>query len=473
MADWSALPRTLVITGRRVWQSSAQTRPGSCTLVIHDGIIRCALGKYLSLDEPNACTQLTQLLANELTANGGDSTDPPSLANPVGYWDADDLVVMPGVIDAHVHVNQPGRTLWEGMVTATQAAAAGGCTTIVDMPLNSIPPTTTVANAQVKLASVRDSCWVDVALWGGLVPGNHHELQPLLEFGVRGFKGFLIDSGVDEFPMVTDSEVTKAMDILKGHPAPLLFHAELAPCACSKPIPVDNNRRHASDHASMDDAQDYRTFLASRPPEMETAAIEAVIHWLCQNPSVRGHIVHLSTASALPLIRQAKAQGINLTVETCFHYLCLAADMVPPGATQYKCCPPIRDQANRDQLWAALASGDIDFVVSDHSPSTPALKCLDTGDFMKAWGGIAGVQFGLMLLWTEMRRRKLPFNQLLQWLCEGPAQHIQLEARKGRLLPGFDADLVLWDPDTEHEVTPMQSSQLQSSATYWQHLISI
>ncbi|KAJ1983846.1 Allantoinase [Dimargaris cristalligena] len=422
-----AQPTAFVISGNRVLLNSEQPGPRPYTLSVYQGLIHRIIPGHFSVQtiEPHL-PRLTAELPAGLIHDG-----------QLGFWDIGDLWLMPGVIDAHVHVNQPGRTLWEGMTTASQAAAAGGCTTIVDMPLNAIPPTTTVDHAQTKVESVGDSCWVDVALWGGMVPGNDGDLLPLRDFGVRGFKGFLIDSGVPEFPMVESRDVLKALQVLEVGISIANLHAT----TLEKP-PADPRQ--------------YTAFLESRPAAMEVDAIHAVISWLEAHPAVRGHIVHLSAAEALPLIKAAKARGVNLTIETCFHYLALSAQTIPAGATQYKCCPPIRDELNRDALWAALEEGLIDLVVSDHSPSTPDLKCPETGDFLAAWGGIASVQFGLSVLWTEAKRRGYECPRiLLPWLCERPAQHIQLDQRKGRLQPGMDADMVIWDPEESFVVTPV------------------
>ncbi|XP_074622705.1 allantoinase, mitochondrial-like isoform X2 [Acropora palmata] len=297
--------------------------------------------------------------------------------------DAGNLVVMPGVVDSHVHVNEPGRTEWEGFMTATQAAAAGGITTIVDMPLNSIPPTTTLEGFHTKLNCARDQCWIDVAFWGGVIPGNQ-------------------------------------------------FHAEVE-LAQGPIIPKE-------------DPSKYSTFLESRPEDMENQAIELVIE-LCREYRVPCHIVHLSSASAVPMIRQARADGVPLTIETTHHYLSLTAEDVPEGATQYKCCPPVRDSKNQDSLWDALKSGDIDLVISDHSPCTVDLKRLEEGDFMAAWGGISGLQYGLSIFWSNARSRGFALHDVVRVLCEEPAKLSRLNHRKGKIALGMDADLVLWNPE--------------------------
>lgn len=346
--------------------------------------------------------------------------------------DAGNLVVMPGVVDSHVHVNEPGRTEWEGFMTATQAAAAGGITTIVDMPLNSIPPTTTLEGFHTKLNCARDQCWIDVAFWGGVIPGNQAEIKPMVNAGIKGFKCFLVHSGVDEFPSVTENDVRLAMQQMQGTDAVFLFHAEVE-LAQGPIIPKE-------------DPSKYSTFLESRPEDMENQAIELVIE-LCREYRVPCHIVHLSSASALPMIRKARADGVPLTIETTHHYLSLTAEDVPEGATQYKCCPPVRDSKNQDSLWDALKSGDIDLVISDHSPCTVDLKRLEEGDFMAAWGGISGLQYGLSIFWSNARSRGFTLHDVVRVLCEEPAKLSRLNHRKGKITLGMDADLVLWDPD--------------------------
>ncbi|KAJ2775475.1 Allantoinase [Coemansia nantahalensis] len=364
--------------------------------------------------------------------------------------DAGDRLLMPGIVDGHVHINQPGRTQWEGVVTASHAAAAGGVTTIIDMPLNCIPSTVTVDAYNQKRESFRGGMWVDVGTWGGVVPGNAADLVPMLEAGARGFKCFLCDSGVDEFPAVNEAHLRAAMAELAKKRGTLLFHAE-----------VDTG---ATADAARDPTE-YATFLDSRPPGMEVAAIDLVVK-MCREfaPHVRCHIVHLSAADALPAIRAAKAEGLPLTVETCFHYLTINAEDVPRRSTEYKCCPPIRGEANRAQLWAAVVDGTIDMVVSDHSPCTPDLKmhpCCGgapiagavEGDFVKAWGGIASVGIGLPLLWTEGRRRGLRLQDVVRLICERTAAHSGLAGRKGRIAVGHDADFVVWDPEEQNRIT--------------------
>lgn len=363
---------------------------------------------------------------------------------PVGVQsvDAGVSVVMPGNVDAHVHVNEPGRTEWEGYETATRAAAAGGVTTIVDMPLNSIPPTTTLAGFEEKLGAAAGKCSVDVAFWGGVVPGNTGELAPLIDRGVRGFKCFLIHSGVDEFPHVGEVDLRIAMPEIARHDSVLLVHAEVA-----GPIEA------AADSLTGRDARAYDTFLRSRPRQAENEAIAMMIR-LCRETACRVHVVHLSSSDALPMIRAAKAEGLPLTVETCPHYLTFAAEEIADGATHFKCCPPVREKENREKLWEAIADGTIDMVVSDHSPCTPALKLQESGDFLDAWGGIAALQFGLPVMWTNMKTRGFGIPDLTRFMSEQPAELAGLDDRKGKLAAGFDADIIVWDPEAEFTVVP-------------------
>ena len=350
-----------------------------------------------------------------------------------------DSVIMPGLVDTHVHVNEPGRTHWEGFRTATRAAAAGGVTTIIDMPLNSIPATTTLHGLLTKQEAARGQCSVDVGFWGGVVPGNTHELASLTAAGVVGFKCFLIHSGVDEFPNVTEQDLRQAMPELTRLGALLIVHAEL-------PGPIERTGI-ASAPAR------YRTFLNSRPRAAENEAFELMIR-LAREFGTRIHIVHHSSADALPLLSEAKASGLKLTAETCPHYLAFAAEDVPDGATEFKCCPPIRENENKEQLWTALQDGTIDMVVSDHSPCPPELKLPESGDFLQAWGGISSLQLRLPVIWTEARKRGFSILNLAEWLCRAPAKLVGLEKLKGSLIAGADADFVIWKPDGEFTVMP-------------------
>src|SRR5262245_1935240 len=351
----------------------------------------------------------------------------------------DSSVVMPGLIDTHVHINEPGRTEWEGFETATQAAAAGGTTTLVDMPLNSIPPTTTVAGLTAKLAAAKDKCQVDVGFWAGVVPGNTRELRGLYEAGVVGFKCFLVPSGVDEFPHVTEDSLREAMPELTRLGALLIVHAEL-------PGPIDS--------VALSDvsAREYRSFLCSRPATAENEAVALMIR-LSRQLGTRVHIVHLSSADAIPLLRAAQREGVKITAETCPHYLHLVAEDVPRGATEYKCCPPIRRGENREQLWQGLTAGTIGIIVSDHSPCPGSMKELESGSFLEAWGGIASLELRLPVVWTEAQQRGFSLEQLTRWLCSGPAALVGLERRKGEILAGADADLVIWNPAEEFRVS--------------------
>ncbi len=349
--------------------------------------------------------------------------------------------LLPGVVDTHVHLNEPGRTEWEGFESATRAAAAGGITTLVDMPLNSIPPTTTRAALAEKRAAAHGQCAVDVGFWGGVVPGNLGELAGMVADGIRGFKAFMVDSGVEEFGWSDEGVLAPAMAALADLRVPLLVHAEVAG-------PID---AVAASLAGLDPRR-YATYLASRPPEAEEAAI-ALITRLCRSTRARTHIVHHSAASALPLIAGARAEGLPLTAETCPHYLRFTAEAVPDGATPYKCAPPIRDAANREALWRALGAGVLELVASDHSPCSPALKAMEAGDFMAAWGGVAGLQLALPATWTEARRRGFGLVAIAQWMSAAPARLAGLSS-KGAIAAGKDADLVVFDDDQAFTVDP-------------------
>jgi allantoinase len=367
---------------------------------------------------------------------------------------AGDEVLLPGLVDTHVHVNEPGRTHWEGFATATRAAAAGGVTTIADMPLNSLPPTTRADALEIKRAAADGQCWVDVAFWGGAVPGNEPDRGTLHRAGVRGFKCFLAASGVPEFPPLERAGLRRAAAQIAELGSCLLVHAEDPACL---------------GEVSGPGGADYAAFLRSRPPEAETAAIEAVIDAV-RHTGARTHILHVSSADAIGLLAAARAEGLAITSETCPHYLTLAAEEVPAGATEFKCCPPIRERANSGRLWAGLEAGVIDFVVSDHSPCPPELKLPGTGDFAKAWGGIASLQLSLPVVWTYGRERGFGLADLARWMAAGPAQLAGL-AGKGRIAVGCDADLVAFAPDAtfvadagmlahRHKLTPYAGRRL-------------
>lgn len=353
--------------------------------------------------------------------------------------DFGDHVLAPGLVDCHVHVNEPGRTEWEGFDTATRAAAAGGVTALVDMPLNSLPVTTTRAALEEKKRASAGQCRVDVGFWGGVVPGNSSDLLELSQGGVLGCKAFLVHSGIDEFPNASADDLREAMPVLREAGLPLLAHAELDLGAT----------------LVGDDRRAYSRYLASRPPAWEDEAIKLLVE-LCRETRCAVHIVHLSSASSVPSLRAAKAEGLPITVETCPHYLCLQAESIPDGATFYKCAPPIRGAENRDALWQALKEGVIDFVITDHSPCSPALKLAESGDFEAAWGGIASLQLGLPAVWTEARRRGCGLAELFRWMSAAPATFAGLSGKKGRIAAGFDADLLVFAPDEELRVTPEQ-----------------
>lgn len=358
--------------------------------------------------------------------------------------EAGDSIVMPGLVDTHVHINEPGRTEWEGFSTATRAAAAGGVTTLIEMPLNSIPATTTAAAYREKVAAAMGKLWVDVGFWGGVVPGNTAELRPLWEAGVFGFKCFLVPSGVEEFPHVSEPDLRAAAPELVALGAPLLAHAEL-------PVPV----AAAVTALSKANQKSYATWLASRPREAENEAIALLLR-LSREFRVRTHIVHLSSSDAIQHLRQAKSDGLAVTVETCPHYLTFAAEEIREGATEFKCAPPIRERENLEKLWAALADGTIDLIATDHSPCSPAMKLSGEGDFIRAWGGIASLQLSLPAVWTEATPRGYAVTHLAAWLCRGPARLAGLEKRKGTIAVGCDADLVIWNPSAKYVVEPLQ-----------------
>jgi allantoinase len=421
---------TSVIRGRRVATPDGLR---SASIHIHDGTI-------------------TRVGAYEDLPDGASSIE------------AGDAVVFPGLVDTHVHINQPGRTDWEGFATATRAAAAGGVTTLLDMPLNSIPPTTTVSALHTKRSAAQGRCAVDVGFLGGLVPGDLGEIAGLHAAGVFGFKCFLCPSGVDEFPPVSEAELRQAAPSVAALGALLMVHAELPSALTSIP--------------AASDPRAYPTWLASRPVTAETEAVQLLIE-LGRDAAMRVHVVHVSAPETLDLIASARAAGVRITAETCPHYLSFAAEEIPDGATEYKCAPPIRESAHREGLWKALARGRLDAVVSDHSPAPAELKHQGDGDFLRAWGGIASLQLRLPAVWTGARARGHAPEQLADWLCAGPARLVGLAGRKGAIAPGCDADLVLWHPEQEflveapvlrhrHPLTPWLGRRLAGviEATY-------
>ncbi|MFF9037374.1 allantoinase AllB [Streptomyces sp. NPDC014892] len=349
--------------------------------------------------------------------------------------DLGDDVLLPGLVDTHVHVNDPGRTHWEGFWTATRAAAAGGITTLVDMPLNSLPPTTTVDHLRIKREVAADKAHIDVGFWGGALPDNVKDLRPLHDSGVFGFKAFLSPSGVDEFPHLDQDGLARSLAEIAGFGGLLIVHAE---------------DPHHLDAAPQQGGPRYADFLASRPRDAEDTAVAALVAQ-ARRLDARVHVLHLSSSDALPLIAEAKREGVRITVETCPHYLTLTAEEVPDGASEFKCCPPIRESANQDLLWQALADGTIDCVVTDHSPSTADLK---TDDFATAWGGISGLQLSLAAVWTEARRRGHGLEDVVRWMSTRTAALVGLDDRKGAIEPGRDADFAVLAPDATFTVDP-------------------
>jgi allantoinase len=373
--------------------------------------------------------------------------------------DVGDRLVMPGLVDTHVHINEPGRTHWEGFTTATRAAAAGGITTLVDMPLNSSPVTTTAQALALKKQATQDKLHVDCGLYGGIVPGQLGHVEPLAAAGVLGFKTFLCHSGIDEFPNAAGPDLRAVMPILARAGLPLLVHAELTEASCMPPPATAAERRS------------YARYLASRPRASEHAAIRLMIA-LCRETGCRVHIVHLSAADALPMIAQGRLEGLPLSVETCPHYLTFAAEDIPDGDTRYKCAPPIRERANRESLWAGLRDGVIDTIGTDHSPAPPELKHFRSGDLFQAWGGIASLQLALPVVWTEALKRGFTIADLVRWMARSPAELIGLSHRKGQIVPGCDADLVVFDPESTFTVDPQQLEHRHPATPYEGHLLT-
>jgi allantoinase len=375
-----------------------------------------------------------------------------STGSDIPVIDAGDAVILPGLVDTHVHINEPGRTDWEGFASATRAAAAGGVTTLLDMPLNSIPATTTTAALAVKRAAARDRVAVDVGFIGGVVPGNAGELPALHAAGVRAFKCFLVPSGVEEFPPVTEADLRAALPVLARLDALLMVHAELPePLARAASLGGEPRR--------------YQTWLASRPATAEVEAVR-LMGELALEHGVRVHVVHLSSADSVPVLAAAREAGARITAESCPHYLTFAAEEIPDGATEFKCAPAIGGSANRERLWEALAAGSLAGIVSDHSPCPPTLKSRDSGSFVSAWGGIASLQIGIAAVWSGARGRGYSLEQLVEWMSEGPARVAGLSATKGALAAGRDADLVLFRPDDEFTVDPARLRHRHAMTPY-------
>lgn len=433
-------------------------------------------------DELTPATLVLSIITGKIISISTTVLPPSDFPAGTPYRDYSPHILLPGLVDAHVHLNEPGRTEWEGFWTGTQAAASGGVTTVIDMPLNAIPPTTTIAGFDEKIRAAQGKCWVDVGFYGGIVPGNARELKPLVRAGVRGFKGFLIDSGVAEFPAVSSTEIAIAMKELADEPTTLMFHAEMIP-----PITDsvgDDVQWSMPPLAPVGPLDDYQTFLASRPPSFELYAILEILSLASLAPNLPLHIVHLSAIEAIPLLREARERGVKITAETCFHYLALAAEHIGHGDTRHKCCPPIRALKNQEGLWDELFhppgpnhDSVIKTVVSDHSPCTPELKLLpdrlsgnplptppsesdldqqgkphyNKGDFFSAWGGVSSVGLGLPILWTSALENGRPITpqHVARWCCENTAQQVGLSHCKGKLAVGMDADVCIFDDTAE------------------------
>ncbi|MCX6292502.1 MAG: allantoinase AllB [Bacteroidetes bacterium] len=402
---------------------------------------------------PSGIIEATVMIEDGIISN----VIPGKASVSMNLVEAGDSVLMPGLIDSHVHINEPGRTGWEGFETATRSAAAGGITSLVDMPLNSSPVTTNVNSFREKITAANDKLYVNCGFWGGIIPGNEHDIQPLFDAGVLGFKIFLAHSGIDDFPNVSQNDLEKIAPLLSLKNIPLLVHAEL-------------ESPHEGQLKFKENPKSYRAFLGSRPKSWEDEAIRMMIV-LCEKYKLRIHIVHLSSSSSIQQLEAARKKGLPLTVETCPHYLFFDAESIPDADTRYKCAPPIREKVNNEKLLHALKDGIIDFVITDHSPAPPALKKIETGNLFEAWGGISSLQFSLPVMWTLFRKNNFSLEDLSRLMSSRIAKFLSLENSKGKIEKGFDADLVTWNPDKKfmlqkemilhrHKITPYEGSEL-------------
>ncbi|MEH6535108.1 MAG: allantoinase AllB [Psychroserpens sp.] len=354
----------------------------------------------------------------------------------VPFLDYKNLIVMPGIIDVHVHINEPGREDWEGFDTATKAAAIGGITTLIEMPLNASPVTTDLRAFQLKQETSKDKLHVNCGFYGGIIPTNINDIEDLINEGVFGIKGFLTHSGIDEFPNVSKIDLEAIAPILKKYNIPLLLHCEL----------TDDNVPEVTNSKS------YKEYLQSRPQHWETNAIDLAID-IQKRFDIKVHIVHLSASEGIERIKQRQQETNKLTVETCPHYLYFNAEAIPDESPVYKCAPPIRERTNNDKLWDFLLDDGFNFLASDHSPAPPERKQLESGDFFKAWGGISGLQFTLPILFSEGKRRGLSTEKLILLLTKKPAEFLSLDYKKGSLIVDFDADITVWDDSQRFQIT--------------------